>query len=391
MRIIGKEIKKLFNIRLIGLLLLFTTVFMWAFLSMTYSYWNYSNSDYDVNLHRELIAEFGSQLTEDEWDAFIQKRIELASEFNTAINGNEILERNGIDTYEKFLEAYENISDDEKALSDEISRIIYSDYVTSPLFFKLQEMNDFVDLKGSTFFADKTQEEIFGDDKTKSEDYKKRYTESVNSDSVSLIHPAVTETVDSDFFRLIILSAVWCFIIIIPFQISESLKGVRDIQLSCKIGRKIFNIQSLVCGFIGLATGILLAFVYGIMLYRKGTFDFLNCIIIDKVCAVYWFDLTYGQYLLIYLLIFLLASISAAMLAYFIGRISINYITGLGISIPIATVFCLAVGKLANMPFYAETTVAGSFTKIAFLLVIYAICFLAVRIILKKDKVSDIL
>lgn len=371
MRIIRKEMKKLFNMKLSVILFLFTAIFIWLFLSIAQPNWNYSASPYDVDFHRELVAEFGPELKADKWDSFLKKRQELIDTFEAAIAEDTILQKNGIATYDAFLKALHSdtdlSSDEENRVSEELNRLFFNDSVTSPLLFNLQTMQKMKELKGSTFFADQTQ------------------------DSVSLIHGAVTQTIDSDFPRMIVLLAIWCFIIILPYQIGERLKGVRDLQLSSKTGRKVFGRQAVACALTGLLMGNLLSAVYAALLYRKGTFDFWNCGITPYIGNHYWLDLTFGQYLLIYLAIFLLASVSAAMLAYFVGRLSANYIAGLGVSIPVAVVFCAASAKFGGMPFYADTTVSSSIIKLSLMLVLCVICLAIVIVLLKKDKLRDIL
>jgi hypothetical protein len=360
-RIIKKEIAKLFSVKLMVVLFLFTTVFIWMFLSVAQSHWNYSNSPWDVDFYRELVSEFGPELTTDEWEAFLEKQQELINEFNMVVAENEILQKNGIDTYDKFTEVYadmddsEDVSDDEKALFCEVDRLVFSDSVISPLLSKLQIMRN------------------------------------LDEDNMSLIHPAVAETVYSDFNRMIILMVVWCFIVILPYQISERLKGVRDIQLSTKTGRRIFGSQAVVCALTGLFSGLLLSAIYAFLLYRKGAFDFLGCVIISPTRITHWFDFNYGQYLLVYLAIFLLLSVAAALLAYFVGRLSVNYIAGIGISVPTTAVFCTAVSKLGNHLFYAQTTKAGSIVRMSLMFVLCAVCFAAVIVMLKRDKVRDVL
>lgn len=397
MRIITKEIRKLFRIKPAAILVIFTAVFIRLFLSIAGTGWNYVNSPSDVDFYRELAAQFGPELTTDEWDAFMAKRQSMIDEFNAAISQDKILQKNGIDTFDKCVEARSALVSGDGSytnkdeLSDEINRIIFYDSVTSPMYFKLQIMSEFVHFKGMTFWGSKTQDEIFKKDTVSSEQYKKRYTELVNSNSVSLIPSAVTRTVDNDFSRMVILSAVWCFIMILPYQIGERLKGVRELQISSKTGRSIFGKQAFACALTGLFTGGLLSAIYAVLLYRKGAFDFLDCVIIPNMRIIYWFDLTYRQYLLIYLAVFLISSVAAAILAYLVGRLSVNYIAGLGISIPTAAGLCAAVSKFGYMPFYAHAALIDSFVKILLTVGLCAVCSAAAAVMLKKDKVRDIL
>ena len=376
MWILRKEIRRILSIKLLAILVLFSVCFSFLFLSIAQEFWNYSSSQWDVDFYRELVSEFGTELSIDEWDSFLSKRQQLIDDFMTEVRKSPVMQKYEIDTYDKYYDAKErlmlsdNMSDDDEELRNEISRLVFEDEVASPISFKLQCMDQICD--------DKERGHIF--------------TDSESADNISLIHRAATETVDGDLVKMLILSAVWCFVLILPYQIGERLRGIRDIQLCTKTGRKCFNKQAAASVIVGLIIGIMLCAVYAVLLARKGAFDFAACKISSHGYE-YWLDMTYGQYLSFYAVFMLLSSAGSALLAYFVGRLSANYIAGIGIAIPTVAALCTAMNYLGIAPFNDKwnVTMELSILRACGVPLVCAVCVTAVCIMLKRDKVRDIL
>lgn len=376
MWILRKEIRRILSIKLLAILVLFSVCFSFLFLSIAQEFWNYSFSQWDVDFYRELVSEFGTELSIDEWDSFLSKRQQLIDDFMTEVRKSPVMQKYEIDTYDKYYDAKErlmlsdNMSDDDEELRNEISRLVFEDEVASPISFKLQCMDQICD--------DKERGHIF--------------TDSESADNISLIHRAATETVDGDLVKMLILSAVWCFVLILPYQIGERLRGIRDIQLCTKTGRKCFNKQAAASVIVGLIIGIMLCAVYAVLLARKGAFDFAACKISSHGYE-YWLDMTYGQYLSFYAVFMLLSSAGSALLAYFVGRLSANYIAGISIAIPTVAALCTAMKYLGIAPFNDKwnVTMELSILRACGVPLVCAVCVTAVCIMLKRDKVRDIL
>ena len=376
MWILRKEIRRILSIKLLAILVLFSVCFSFLFLSIAQEFWNYSFSQWDVDFYRELVSEFGTELSIDEWDSFLSKRQQLIDDFMTEVRKSPVMQKYEIDTYDKYYDAKErlmlsdNMSDDDEELRNEISRLVFEDEVASPISFKLQCMDQICD--------DKERGHIF--------------TDSESADNISLIHRAATETVDGDLVKMLILSAVWCFVLILPYLIGERLRGIRDIQLCTKTRRKCFNKQAAASVIVGLIIGIMLCAVYAVLLARKGAFDFAACKISSHGYE-YWLDMTYGQYLSFYAVFMLLSSAGSALLAYFVGRLSANYIAGISIAIPTVAALCTAMKYLGIAPFNDKwnVTMELSILRACGVPLVCAVCVTAVCIMLKRDKVRDIL
>ena len=143
---------------------------------------------------------------------------------------------------------------------------------------------------------------------------------------------------------------------------------------------------------VGLIIGIMLCAVYAVLLARKGAFDFAACKISSHGYE-YWLDMTYGQYLSFYAVFMLLSSAGSALLAYFVGRLSANYIAGIGIVIPTVAALCTAMDFLGIAPFNDKwnVTMELSILRACGVPLVCAVCVIAVCIMLKRDKVRDII
>lgn len=399
MRIIIKEIRKVLNIWLVVMMLLFSVMYVTQIPYISMDWWNHSASPYQVDLHRELIGKFGAAITLDEWDDFMAYRQKLIDDLMEYVLQDEIMQKYDIDTYEKYEEQKEITAfgdAHETELGQEYSRLTFDDTITSPLNFKIQTLDSLVGAKESGHIFSSKEE---AENKIQNSDYYKNMSESAQNRVVqiwtgkelSLLHEAVTENVKEDFVRMAILAVIWCFVLILPYQITERLKNVRDIQLTTKTGRKIFGKQATISALLGILIGIMVTAVYAFMLWRKGAFDFIHCPI-NIMMIQYWVDMTYGQFLLLYACELIMTSVVSALLAYLIGRLSVNYIVGLGISIPAAVVLCVAVNFIMIKPFYIQMPKMVSIILTFLPVLVFPIIISGLTgVMLRRDKVRDIL
>ena len=87
-----------------------------------------------------------------------------------------------------------------------------------------------------------------------------------------------------------------------------------------------------------------------------------------------------------------MTSVVSALLAYLIGRLSVNYIVGLGISIPVTAALCIAVNLIMRTPFYMGISEISSFCLICIPIIILPVVVLMLAgAMLCRDRVRDIL
>lgn len=406
MRIIIKEIRKVLNLKLIIILLLFSAAYVTQIPYVSMSWWNHSSSPYDVDFYRQLIDKFGPTLTLDEWNDFMGVRQNLIDELMENILHNEIMQKNNIDTYEKFEEAknsavaYDLGEEERPEIVTEFERLIFDDPITSPILFKIQCSDSLISKKESGYiFSDKNSAEKKMSEMAETNFYlqkmsekgKKRIVQMWTGSEMTLLHEAVTENVKDDFVRMAALAVIWVFVLILSYQITEKLKDVRQIQLSTKTGRKIFSRQAAVCTALGAAVGIAVSAVYAFLLWRKGAFDFIHCPV-SKMPRYYWIDISYGDFLILCAGVLIMTSVAAAFLAYLISRLSVNYIAGLGISIPVCVILCIILNDIMHKPLDMHISELASYILICVPLVLLPLAGAVITgVMLRRDKVRDIL
>lgn len=134
-------------------------------------------------------------------------------------------------------------------------------------------------------------------------------------------------------------------VLLAPIVTKDELTGVRSLQYTAKRGRTILRTQFLASLVSAVGIIILELFFFGLLFARLGTWHFWNHSIVSFFYGkVYWFDLSFGQFLLCILLIIVLFAAGAAGSAFFFSVFSRNYIS-LMLKIVPAFVF---IGYLSN-------------------------------------------
>lgn len=399
MRILSRELKKLFKPNLVIILLLFSAIYIWIFSNAVNFPNNYVDSKYDVPMYRDLVERFGTEIDEEEWQQLEEIKQELTDEITPYILEDKVFADAGINSYEKFDEIHSKFSselkDTEKAASEETTQFWFFNETTSELLFRLQCVNNILRVKDLNYvFADeKTAETLIPEDAA--EIHKKRLTEIFAYKDYSLIPNAAANVLFDDEKILIILGAIWCFILILPYQISERLCGTIPITVSTKTGKSFFSKQAAACAVSGGVIFVFLSAAYTFLLYKKGVLFFADCPMSTHIIPL-WFDITLFQYYLAQCAVLLTVIISSSLIAYIIGRISTSYIMGLAIAIPSAALICFVSSISTYMMFYVNGHTNNLFLEafgkpLAGIVGILILTLAGVIIKLKKDKVSDVL
>lgn len=402
MKIFRKELSKIFNFRLILILVGFAVIFEYLFINWNY-YPGYSaNSPYDVPFYEELVAEFGPTLSIDEYDDFLQKKKDLAAVVEAEMQNSEVFRTYGIETIEQF-EEYHNksgeLTEEEALIMEETTNFWFRNEVTEPILFRIQVLNQYIEDVGSHFFADDNGLEYWSEYFSRhSPDVKERMQELFRRKEVSLLPDSVYNLINDDFLMLAILSIVCCFVLILSYQIAERLRGILPIAVSAKVGRRIFRRQMFTSIISGVILGVVIGSIYGVMLWSKNVFIFADCPLSGRLYR-FWLDMTFVQYILLCFLLLILISAAAALLAHFIGRLSANYIAGIAVSIPSIAVyytlvflfgsFMLKVGDAES--FQSESLVASLLWTFGGFALLIGTIGIASGVLLKHDRRRDIL
>ena len=309
MKILIKECKKIMDIRVLLVIAVFTVLFYHLFLEVTIypAGGQTTDSPYDMPFYAELIESWGTSLPREDWSKLDEKRKELEEAYTRIIAADQVLADAKITNYQEFSKTQETffdkdtLTDEEKKIDQELSRLVFEDSKGSKLFFELQVL-------------DRLDE----------------YKNLQNGDSISLMPGGIFYIVEKDMRMMGILLLICFAILALPYLIRERLCHVLPLYATTATGRKLFDrqFQALIvcCGFVGIVQFDIYVLVYvikGLAVFWKG-----DCI--DDTGLQLWCkNLPFGFYMLLYMLLVFVFVLAAVVLIYLIGRTAGNYIAGI--------------------------------------------------------------
>ena len=248
MKILIKECKKIMDIRVLLVIAVFTVLFYQLFLEVTIypAGGQTTDSPYDMPFYAELIESWGISLPREDWSKLDEKRKELEEAYTRIIAADQVLADAKITNYQEFSKTQETffdkdtLTDEEKKIDQELSRLVFEDSKGSKLFFELQVL-------------DRLDE----------------YKNLQNGDSISLMPGGIFYIVEKDMRMMGILLLICLAILALPYLIRERLCHVLPLYATTATGRKLFDrqFQALVacCGFVGIVQ-------FGICITKISTF-----------------------------------------------------------------------------------------------------------------------
>ncbi|KAB8125740.1 hypothetical protein F9U64_21830 [Gracilibacillus oryzae] len=334
MRIILNEIKKLFDWKVVALVLLLSFLFYQLFMDFEFSVFPNGRPTTDhYNIAKDMIAEYGQEMDETEFEDFkltYQEEVEKANDY---LQSREDAVAIGITTYEQF-RARDGHDEQASKLS---SNIMFEEGVD--VFWELQARESIIERYAN-----------------KKEDFS-RSTAHINSEAwkQTIIdgkyhHSILPGLVTDNYNNLIKMVAIWVvisvMIIVGRVFIVDQKNNVMLLQYTSKTGRLIFRkkVIAAVITTLLITTAYLAAFF---AMYRTNeTSDFFQ----SKVWSFdnsyqSWFNLTFLQYIILTVIgIYLLALISGV-LSTILSRYMSAYITLIGSQVPIVVILVYLIGE----------------------------------------------
>ena len=301
MKILIKECKKIMDIRVLLVLAVFTVLFYHLFLEVTIypAGGQTTDSQYDMPFYAELIESWGTSLPREDWSKLDEKRKELEEAYTRIIAADPVLADAKITNYQEFSKTRETffdkdtLTDEEKKIYQELSRLVFEDSKGSKLFFELQVL-------------DRLDE----------------YKNLQNEDSIFLMPGGIFYIVEKDMRMMGILLLICFAILALPYLVRERLCHVLPLYATTATGRKLFDrqFQALIvcCGFVGIVQFCIYVLVYvikGLAVFWKG--DCIN----DTGLQLWCKNLPFGFYMLLFRLlvfVFVLAAVVTAAVQLFL-------------------------------------------------------------------------
>lgn len=380
MRIIVNEIKKMFSVRIILLLALITFIISKMFIG----FWieNFPNGypeTQNFDLSVDMLGKYGTTIEEDEFKEFEKETALREKEADDYLINDKDAQKLGIDSYKELQEEeskYKGRNEEINALS---SRIMFEE--NQYLFWELQARESMI-----SYYRDM----IYGTDNNTSE-MEERIKEIESSPQInSVLSYEIMDnynTLISNFSVLLVISIAF---IISPIFLRDNKNKVNLLQCSSKLGRKIASkkiIASMVVTF--LMTTLEIGGLFA--LYAKNnTLQFWNCSMNSRFSStIYWFDLTFGEYIILSIILMYMVAFIVASLSLFVSSKVSNYVGLIGVQVPILGGLIMFLMKLGMFnitvlwkPKYIIHISYGILLIISILMLVNLI---------KKEKYKDIL
>ena len=410
MRIFWYEWKKIFNIKLLLLLAIFT-----YFYGQIYYWWiinfpgGVPGSDvYITYISKTLRDEVGMTIHKSEFYLLDEILEDMLKDKNTLIQESEILAREGITNSEEmdavtseYIRRMNEGDADARQVVEEINRILFLDGpVANSVADEIQYLYEDLEGEGPGYinFLCDTREEAMASAKkalTGSSDPDPLMVEWLAkffyTDEMSLLPQWVFNTTRTNFPNLATIMLISVAILILPWQIRERLSGIRDLQGSSAAGRKLWDRQLLVSL---AAAAVVCAVQTMVFILAMDVSDMTYYWNYPIYGARQWvqFPFTLGEYVLFSAGMMTLYVLACTVLFHLISRVAANYVVGFALILgPFLILNSFTYNLFIGMIMISSTaseTFSRYLTILAFVLAAAVIGWSMSRFHRRKDVVS---
>ena len=399
MKLLGYEVKKILNVKLLIVLCMFTMLFYNMFIAI----WIHPEDSADCRAQNDLATvlreEYGyeTHLPYEDYEVLEEVRQEQIRKLDEMVLKSSILLETGIKSYQQLRAMeYDTMTD---AVEEELNRIMFDEGIREVFLTQTIE-GIYDDMKVCPLFGVEAGKEREVADKFLSigsmyDDYTKEAIERVASvikeNRLSLMPTSILHHLLFDFPRFGVLLVISCLLLILPYQIRERLAGVNPLMATTHTGRNLwkrrYSSAVIACVFVCAVQSV----IFCMVLNRADVLQYWNYAISGNDRNMFWFDMSFGTYLIVNFVLYTIVAVSIMTVFYLISRLSANYIVGVAIGIPI-TVLIGALLPLFTRAFLSvERSMLYDVVRpigIVFVLFVAAMCI--VFVLQKWDKRRDV-
>ncbi|MED4463540.1 hypothetical protein [Metabacillus fastidiosus] len=372
------ELRKILNIKLLLLLFIFNYIFYFLFIEFNFEYFPNGRPANDAyRILNEMKHSFGKTMDESEYEAFKKSYDERILEANKYLQSKEEAVNLGITTYSELVQG----DDENEKLNNLRYKIFHKEGVN--VFWEIQAQNNMLES-----YNYKDDQNYGSEDFFITKDTKDRLKEIANNGSYfsSLIFDNYNELIKYTVFLIILSIAIMTS----PLFIKDRQNKLVYLQYSSKIGRNLFK-KKLAAALI---TSFLLVTVQLTVFFTLYSTNDTNIFFDMNVSSFYngftsWFDLTFGEYIILTVAAAYLLGLIFTVITAFLSSIVPNYLTIIGIQVPIMFVTFTYVLKYF-IERLTEITLPSYFLHISYTILVFVIISMIV-IRWQKEKRIDIL
>lgn len=324
MRILLYEIKKILTWKI--LLLLFIVNSILFFLLIEFEISHFPNGRPSLDSYRigiEMIEKYGTHMDGEEFADFKKTYDAQVKEADEYLQSRKEFVDAGMGTYEEFRD-YDQDNEEQQALSN---RIMFDESVD--MFWELQErmrLIEFYEMKEVGLKADRDEA---------NEQQKVRFDEMIEKEQYQVYSEVAIENFER-FISSVAIAIIFSIVLVLsPVFIKDRSRQLLDLQYTSKRGRNLYKTKAAAGMLSTLIVITALLMVYFSFYSLNNTSMFFEVPIHMFIGGYSWYDPTFFQYIVLTVVAIYILGIVFALLAMSFSSIMPNYISLIGIQIPL--------------------------------------------------------
>lgn len=356
MTILKNELRKIFSVRLLLILLIITGI-MYKLYIIPQTQVD-GPRDIIKNMFIQMIDKYGYTMDENEYKDFKEnynKKVLIAEEY---IKKDKELGELDINTYDEFYKIARN-SGEEKYQNHKLQEL-YWDYRGNeeiPIFGELDQMENVIIVYEGTVLEELPEGSAMYEDDSETEKMKNRKEEIIKSKDIQSLMPySIFEEYEWQFKWVTILILISVILLVSPIYLTDKKDNIIYLQYPSKVGRNLFKYKIIS----SVITSILITSLQLVLFFKfysnQGVGIFLNC----KISGFFntpiksWYDLTFSNYIFITIICVYILSVVMSLISLFISSKADTYVSLIGtqvVSMFIMSRFLLQflIGKVTSM------------------------------------------
>ena len=380
MRIIINEIKKLFNLKILLILGLIVFMIWKIFISFWIEVFPNGSETPTFNLSVQMLKDYGTTMDEKEFEDFKEKSALREKEADEYLKQDKDAQELGIKSYRELRESL-NMEKTSGKIEELYSKIYFKDKVD--LFWEMGAREPLI----ASYENRLNRRDLYYSETNR---YKRLEELEKGEQPKSILSYITFSNYNSLITNFSILVVVTLAFVISPIFLRDEKNKVNFLQYSSKTGRKIGSkkvISAMITAF-GISTLELIGLF--LMYIPNDTLQFWNCSINSRFnYMVSWFDLTFGQYIMLTILVIYIITFVVTSVSLFVSSKVKSYVALIGVQVPILGALIMFLDNIGlnhmttiNYPKYIPLIAYVVFIIISILLIIN---------LLKNEKNRDVL
>nr|WP_307905885.1 hypothetical protein [Clostridium botulinum] len=384
MRVIFNEIKKIFNPKMVFLLIIINLIMYFLYIEFDIKHFPNGRPEGDIyKICVEMHEKYGEYMDENEFQDFVKNTYnKKLKEINKYIQNHTQFKKYGVKNYNEYIKKFERTYGKYDKRSKEFQNIhdkmVFHDWIE--LFWEFPQIEDYIEYYKN---KDKIMLKRVIDNNNKQET---KIKEILSRGDETSIFPYM---VFDNYNRLILYGSETILLgivfMIVPIYLSDKKNKVNYLQYTCKNGRKTFKkkiVAGIISSFIITTVELIILFI----LYSfNNTSMFFNCSINSfSNYSTSWYNITFIQYIVITIVAVYILVLALTLISMLISSMVGNYIALIGLELPI--IFITIKFFLNILVNYIGNIIYAKWVLTLAYLCIFLIPIILIVIVWKKKK-----